>query len=83
MPLAFREENGVGRDTCRLCVARQAIELAGMVNRLEQELVERRASLTHLDATMRLFHPPSAPGDPTQTAAGPQCLVPGLANAYG
>jgi hypothetical protein len=32
-------------------------ELAGMVNRLEQELVERRASLTHLDATMRLFDP--------------------------
>ena len=28
-----------------------------MVNRLERELVEHRASLTHLDATMRLFDP--------------------------
>jgi hypothetical protein len=36
-------------------------ELAGMVNRLEQELVERRASLTHLDATMRLFDPDLRP----------------------
>ena len=36
-------------------------ELAGMVNRLEQELVERRASLTHLDATMRLFDPDIRP----------------------
>ena len=38
-------------------------ELAGMVNRLEQELVERRASLTHLDATMRLFDPDLRPKD--------------------
>ena len=36
-------------------------ELAGMVNHLEQELVERRASLTHLDATMRLFDPDLRP----------------------
>src|SRR5689334_22221400 len=36
-------------------------ELAGMVNRLERELVERRASLTHLDATMRLFDPDLRP----------------------
>jgi hypothetical protein len=36
-------------------------ELAGMVIRLEQELVEHRASLTHLDATMRLFDPDIRP----------------------
>ena len=36
-------------------------ELAGMVNRLEQELVGHRASLTHLDATMRLFDPDLRP----------------------
>jgi len=36
-------------------------ELAGMVNRLERELVEHRTSLTHLDATMRLFDPNSRP----------------------
>jgi hypothetical protein len=38
-------------------------ELAGMVTRLEQELVEHRASLTHIDATMRLFDPDSRPGE--------------------
>ena len=32
-----------------------------MVNRLERELVEHRASLTHVDATMRLFDPNSRP----------------------
>jgi hypothetical protein len=32
-------------------------EVAGMVNRLEQQLAQHRASLTHLDATMRLFDP--------------------------
>lgn len=36
-------------------------ELAGMVNRLEQQLVDHRASLTHLDATMRLFDPEIRP----------------------
>ena len=36
-------------------------KLAGVVNRLEQELVERRAGLTHLDATMRLFDPDLRP----------------------
>ena len=36
-------------------------ELAGMVNRLEQELVQHRASLLHLDATMQLFDPDIRP----------------------
>ena len=36
-------------------------ELAGMVNRLEQELAQHRASLVHLDATMRLFDPDIRP----------------------
>ena len=35
--------------------------LAGMVNRLEQELVEHRTNLAHLDATMRLFDPDIRP----------------------
>jgi hypothetical protein len=39
-------------------------ELAGMVSHLERELVEHRASLTHLDATMRLFDPKPAEPEP-------------------
>jgi len=35
--------------------------LAGVVNRLEQELVEHRTNLAHLDATMRLFDPDVRP----------------------
>ena len=38
-------------------------ELAGIVLGLEQQLVQRRASLTHLDATMRLFDPQLRPED--------------------
>jgi hypothetical protein len=36
-------------------------ELAGIVLSLKQQLVQRRASLTHLDATMRLFDPELRP----------------------
>ena len=36
-------------------------ELAGMVMGLEQQLVQHSASLTHLDATMRLFDPELRP----------------------
>ena len=36
-------------------------ELAGIVMSLELQLVQRRASLTHLDATMRLFDPELRP----------------------
>lgn len=36
-------------------------ELAGIVMSLEQQLVVHRASLTHLDATMRLFDPELRP----------------------
>jgi hypothetical protein len=32
-------------------------ELAGMVHQLERQLSQHRGSLTHLDATMRLFDP--------------------------
>ena len=35
--------------------------LAGMMNRLEQELVQHRANLAHLEATMRLFDPDIRP----------------------
>jgi hypothetical protein len=36
-------------------------ELSGLVAGLEQRLVEHRAALTHLDATMRLFDPEIRP----------------------
>jgi len=36
-------------------------ELAGIVVNLEQQLVQRRASLMHIDATMRLFDPELRP----------------------
>lgn len=36
-------------------------ELSGIVNRLEQQIVQHRASLVHLDAVMRLFDPDLAP----------------------
>jgi DNA repair exonuclease SbcCD ATPase subunit len=36
-------------------------ELAGMVNQLERQLAQHRGSLTHVDATMRLFDPDSRP----------------------
>jgi hypothetical protein len=32
-------------------------ELAGMLRQLEQQLVQQRANLAHVDATMRLFDP--------------------------
>ena len=36
-------------------------ELSGIVSRLEQQIVQHRASLVHLDAAMRLFDPGLAP----------------------
>ena len=36
-------------------------ELAGLVGQLEKQLVQQRANLTHLDATMRLFDPDIRP----------------------
>ena len=33
------------------------LELVGLVGRLEQQLADHRVSLTHLDATLRLFDP--------------------------
>ena len=38
-------------------------ELAGMLRQLEQQLVQQRANLTHVDATMRLFDPDIRPND--------------------
>ena len=38
-------------------------ELAGMVIGLERQLAEHRASLMHVDATMRLFDPRFRPED--------------------
>ena len=36
-------------------------ELAGLVGQLEKQLVQQRANLTHLDATMQLFDPDIRP----------------------
>jgi hypothetical protein len=36
-------------------------ELAGMLRQLEQQLVQQRANLAHVDATMRLFDPDIRP----------------------
>jgi len=43
-------------------------ELVGLMSRLEQQLVQHRGSLAHLDATMRLFDPDllSHQADPAQ-----------------
>ena len=38
-------------------------ELAGILRQLEQQLVQQRANLAHLDATMRLFDPDIRPKD--------------------
>ena len=38
-------------------------ELAGMLHQLEQQLVQQRADLAHVDATMRLFDPDIRPKD--------------------
>jgi hypothetical protein len=38
-------------------------ELAGMLRQLEQQLVQQRANLAHIDATMRLFDPDIRPND--------------------
>jgi hypothetical protein len=38
-------------------------ELAGILLQLEQQLVQQRADLAHLDATMRLFDPEIRPND--------------------
>lgn len=46
-------------------------ELVGSMSRLEQQLAQHRGSLTHLDATMRLFRSYVA------AATGEMGLVPG------
>jgi uncharacterized coiled-coil protein SlyX len=38
-------------------------ELSGTLRQLEQQLAQQRASLAHLDATMRLFDPEIRPND--------------------
>jgi hypothetical protein len=38
-------------------------ELAGVLRQLEQQLVQQRADLAHVDATMRLFDPDIRPKD--------------------
>ncbi len=42
----------------------QRSELSGIVSHLEQQVVQHRASLVHLDAAMRLFDPGLAPEEP-------------------
>ena len=38
-------------------------ELDGILRQLEQQLVQQRANLAHVDATMRLFNPDIRPND--------------------
>ena len=38
-------------------------ELAGILRQLEQQLVQQRANLAHVDATVRLFDPDIRPND--------------------
>jgi hypothetical protein len=54
-------------------------ELAGIVSRLEHQLLAHRASLTHVDATMLLFDPDSRPQDvrPRQQRARNSWFRPG------
>ena len=54
-------------------------ELAGIVSRLEQQLLTHRASLTHVDATMLLFDPDSRPQEirPRQQRARNSWFRPG------
>jgi hypothetical protein len=54
-------------------------ELAGTLRQLEQQLVQQRANLAHVDATMRLFDPEIRPKDiqPKQTRARNAWFRPG------
>ena len=54
-------------------------ELAGTLRQLEQQLVQQRANLAHLDATMRLFDPDIRPKDirPKQSRARNAWFRPG------
>ena len=55
-------------------------ELAGMLRQLEQQLVQQRANLAHVDATMRLFDPDIRPKrHPSQAAAS--SATPGFVRA--
>jgi hypothetical protein len=44
-------------------------ELAGTLRQLEQQLVQQRANLAHVDATMRLFDPDIRPKQPRERNA--------------
>jgi hypothetical protein len=57
----FQEESGMAEPHIISALRDKRSELAGVVKRMELELVEHRASLTHLDATMRLFDPDLRP----------------------
>jgi hypothetical protein len=59
--LVFQEEVAMAEPPVICALLDKRSELAGMVNRLEQELVQHRASLLHLDATMQLFDPDIRP----------------------
>jgi hypothetical protein len=54
-------------------------ELAGMLRQFEQQLVQQRANLAHVDATMRLFDPDIRPNDvrPKQSRARNAWFRPG------
>jgi len=60
-------------------------ELSGIVSHLEQQIVQHRASLVHLDAAMRLFDPDLAPEEAGPRQQRPRSVWSGfiLANACG
>src|SRR5664279_122332 len=59
--LAFRRRAAMAEPHVIGALRSKRSELAGMVMSLERQLVQHRASLTHLDATMRLFDPELRP----------------------
>ncbi len=49
-------------------------ELSGIVSHLEQQIVQHRASLVHLDAAMRLFDPDLAPAAISSRSSRPRSI---------
>ena len=58
-------------------------ELSGIVSHLEQQVVQHRASLVHLDAAMRLFDPDLAPEEAGSRQQRPRSVWSILASACG
>jgi hypothetical protein len=57
------EKTAVAQSHIIGALSNKRADLAGIVRQLEQQLVQQRANLAHLDATMRLFDPEIQPKD--------------------